>query len=264
MTAPVSSLNVSTVNLSDDLTSADQTFGTVDRGAMAAEELQQLLHNFSQIDGVENHTHEPRVKVSCPEGEFSVRLSSGKLYLYQAHDMSLAPAELDIAGLMAVFTGTEADADEAAEIVIESPSAGTKWKGVLAAFVLALGLGLNGWAVYSYFRPQPVWPPAPETRLVTDPGILGQYEIQLPGTYATGSGAGQRAIVITPDNHIVFQLFGAGSPVAVIRESQDTYAIGQREQQIHLITQRFGTVEVQSDGSLFYSGDRYPRQDAAD
>ena len=264
MARPNPTLNVSTVNLSADSSAADAKFGPDDRAPLPPQDLVQLLENFSRIDELENHTHEPRVKVSCPTGEFSVRLSTGKLYLYYAQDMTQPPAELDIPGLMAVFTGSEAAEDGTEEIIGDLPKAGAKWRGVLGAGALVLGLGLNGWALYAYLQPKPVWPPPLETVAVTDPGTLSLYAAQLPGTYATGSGAGQRAILISPEQGISFQLFGEGAAGTVIRESRDTYTLSKMGQSTFLVTQRFGAVEVLSDGSLSYSGDLYGREESGE
>lgn len=262
MSQTAAKLDVSTVNLSPDFSTTDAKFGTDDRGSLSPDELAQLLDNFSRIDQVDNHTHEPRVKVSCPEGEFSIRMSTGKLYLYHARDMTQPPAELDVPGLMALFTGSEAAENATAGLDSDLPKPDSKWKVLLGAGLLVVGLGLNVWALNSFFQPDPVWPPPTDAEVVTDPGTLTLYATQLPGTYATGSGAGQRAIVILPDNHITFQLIGEGGPAAVSRESHDTYALGKKGDGMHLITQRFGSVEVQSDGSLFLSGDLYERRES--
>jgi len=254
------SLQLTTFNLSEDLTETHADFGEQVRGDISADELRQLIDNFSRIDGVDNHTHEPRVQVRCAGGEFSVRLSTGKLYLYHTNDMTQPPAELNVDGLMAVFTGSAAEAAASDESETPLPSTGSKWRGVLALVMLALGLGLTGRALFVYFEPAPTWPPVIETQVITDPGTLAQYETQLPGIYTTGTGAGQRAIVLGPGNTIVFQLFGGDTPGTIIRESQDSYLLGKREQNIHLITTRFGDVEVRPDGVLFYSGDLYGRE----
>lgn len=261
---PVPTLNVSTVNLSADSSAADEKFGKDDRGLLPPADLAQLLENFSQIEELDNHTHQPRIQVSCPEGKFSVRLSAGKLYLYYSQDMTQPPAELDIPGLITVFTGSENAEDGTEETTDDLPKTGAKWRGILGAGALILGLGLNGWALQTYFQPEPVWPPPIEAAVVTDPGTLTQYAAQLPGAYATGNGAGQRAIVISPDQGISFQLFGEGAPGTVIRESHDTYTLSQKGQSTLLVTQRFGAVEVLSDGSLSCSGDLYARQDTAE
>ena len=263
MARPVPTLDISTVNLSADLTAADKNIGTEKRGPLPPEELARLLKNFLGLDEGDNQTHEPRVTVSSPQGEFSVRLSTGKLYLYNPHEVTQSPVELDIPGLMKVFTGSELEDSGPNETDIIPPSAGAKWRTIWGASLLVVGLGLSGRAIYSHFQPDPVWPPPTQTNVVTDPGVLSQYATQLPGSYATGSGAGQRAIVIHPDQNITFQLIGSGAPEAIVRESHDTYTLGKQGQKIQLITRRLGVVEVQSDGSLYHSGDLYARKTAA-
>lgn len=261
MTLPNAKLNVSTVNLSADLDGADENFGLQDRGAMEPEELGKLLEKFSQLDEIQNHSHEPRVKVSCPEGEFSVRMTGGKLFLYHTHDSSQPPADLDVPGLLEVFTNsasTGGDSDETEDGTVKPGSATRGW---LALGLLLVGLGLNAWALNTYFQPDPVWPPPVEATAVSDPATLAQYSAQLPGTYATGEGAGHRLIVLSPDQSIKFQLMGNGPPGTIGRESHDAYTLGRQGEKTLLVTQRFGGIEVRPDGSLLHVGDHYTREE---
>ena len=264
MARPPPTLTVSTVNLSADLKAADRSFGPENRGALPPEELAQLLEIFRDLDEGDNQTHEPMVKVSSPQGEFSVRLSMGKLFLYNPHEINQSPVELDIPGLMEVFIGSELEDLGSNETDIAPPPAGAKWRAVIGASLLVFGLGLSGRAIYMHFQPDPVWPPPAQIKVVTDPVVLAQHATELAGSYATGSGAGQRIILIHPDQKLTFQLMGSGGPETIIREFHATYTLGKLGQKIQLITQQYGVVEVQTDGSLIHSGDLYRRNATAE
>ena len=104
-----------------------------------------MLENFRDLDEGNNQTHEPRVNVSSSQGEFSVRLSTGKLYLYDPHDMTQQPAELDIPGLIEVFTGSELEDFGTDETAIAPPSCRRE---------VARNLGRKP----TYSRPRAYWP----------------------------------------------------------------------------------------------------------
>jgi hypothetical protein len=256
-------MKVSSQSLSPDGTTADTPYGIIDRGDMDAQALTALLEKFAALDAVQNHEHDPHLIVRTRDSKYLIRTSGGQLHLYNARDTSQPAAVLSLPRLLEILAGpavTAGAASDEPELLTPAP-AGTKHRGVLAASLLILAVGLNAWGI-SQFLNQEEDPPPPAYTEITNPEQLNALRHQLAGSYATGREPGDRIITIASDGTIRFQLLAAraGGTSVPANAVDDTYAVGRRSGGLNcLVTAVSGQVEIGVDGTLRYYGDTYRR-----
>lgn len=252
--------HVSTVHLSPDAAQADAAFGTVDRAEMTADELTALLDRFALVDAVENQTAEPFVIVTGRSGKFHVRTGRGKLYLYNARASVEPYAELTSTEIIAQL---ERDSVTAApfSVATDTPSAEPARPPpaphrAIAAAILAAGVALNGYTLYSVFYTEKVNERPPLT-LIIDQAEASARGREIVGTYATGDRPGDRIITIKTDGRVQFSEIGVKAGVA---ENADTFRLGRRGTRLCLSTVDSGVIDVVNLETLAYYGDTYRRR----
>lgn len=247
---------VTTVHLSTDGARAAAAFGTVERGALAGDALQDLLENFRFVDGVENHESDPQVIVGARSGRFIVRTGRQKLFLYNARDPLAPYTELTAAEIVAClqrpavtqapFPGTEEP--------LTPPAPKARHRGI-AAMILVLGIALNGYTVYSSRYTESV-NELPAVTLITDPSELITRQHDVVGTFATGAQKGDRVIEVARDGSIKFSEIDSPKGLG---NGSDTYQLGRLENRLCLITRGNGVVNVVNIETMMYYGDTYRR-----
>lgn len=252
--------HVTLVNLAADASAADVAFDRSDLGELPPEKVQALLEQFARIDAVANTEAEPQIKLSARAGKFIVRTGRGKLFLYQARDAAQSYAELTAPEIVAQLlgeepAGTPADTGTgAAEGAPPAPRQPPANRGIAAA-ILAAGLAVNAYTVYSAFNTETV-NPRPAVTLVTDATEAGNRLREIAGTYATGSQPGDRVIEIRADGTALFSALGAKG---VRNYGSETFKLGKQGGKFALALRDAGLIEIQNLDTVVYYRDTYRR-----
>ena len=246
-------LHVSTVNLSADTTAAGADFGLNQLGELSAAELVVLLERLRAIDAIQNAEADPHILIAARAGNFLVRTGQGKLLLYNARDTTEPYSELTAEQIVAqvdrAVTGAPFAADDPAVPVAPAPN-----RGIAIAILLA-GIALNGYTLYSAFYSESV-NEKPALTLLIDPAEIAAQSQAVAGTYATGSQAGDRVIVITADGKIAFSEVGNARS---INNGTDAFRLGRRDKKLCLSTTDSGIVDVVNIETVIYYRDTYRR-----
>lgn len=265
----MTAMKVTTEYLNPECTVADTAFGRIERGELTVDELQTLLVRFAGIDAGENQRHDPGVIVRVRDKSHLIRAARGQWLLYNARDVSQPGVRVSLPELMAVLQETppppaaDQPADEPPPASAAAPHG--KPRALLAALLLAVGLGLNLWALAQWaLRDRP---PPPEHAPITDPAQLENLRRDLTGSYATGDEAGSRLIMVGPADRLDLALLAAdasGTLRPVRRLGYDFTWNRRRDGAICLVTRDRLQVVVGPDAkTLLLSGDRYARQQVA-
>jgi hypothetical protein len=253
-------LRVIAYRLSQDLRRAGTDFQEYDLGSLSPEQLSHLLEVFRHLDPVQNLEAEPYLSVSAPAGRFSLRTEGGRILLADEINTSLGSNEVAIPILLEILTRQPTGAPflVQSDPVLEGME-GRKTRPmhqIIAGVMLLLGLGLNGYTVYSAFYVDDINLSPPLT-LVTDPRAAAEKRDALAGSYATGSMAGDRIILISADGTLRLQEIG--SKGGIRRETLHKFSIGTRDQKLYLGLKPRGQIEVGNRDTLVLYGDSYRR-----
>lgn len=245
--------NVTVVNLTPDLHSAQPDLGAHDLGAIDANRLEIILTSFRALDAIQIHDAEPQVVIEARRGKYIVRTGHGKLFLYNARDSSVPYAELEPAQIVQELGSAATTAETPATPALR---ASTAPHHAIGAAILAVGLLLNGYTVYSVFYVDDV-NRRPPIQLVTDQRELAGIRLSVPGRYATGKEPGDRIIDVAADGSVRFmRVLSTGERT----DSADTYRIGRGADGItYLTTVDNGLIEIRNIDSIVYYRDTYHR-----
>jgi hypothetical protein len=243
---------VTTTNLGPDARRARPGAENTDRGEMDAGELKGLLEAFTEIDPAENEEHDPHVAISGRTAKLIVRTSRGRLQVYDVRDHAAPAAEMTPDAIVQRLDRAETTAPFAPHPPHPTPTA--PHRGIAFA-MLALGLILNGYILYSVFYVDSVNKKV-EVKLLTDSDEIKAKEAALAGVYITGSKVGDRVIQVDASGGVRFYEVGAKGP---INDSRDTYSLGRHDGTLCMTTPESGVVEVVGD-TLVYYRDVYQRR----
>jgi hypothetical protein len=193
-----------------------------DRGEISAAELSVLLEAFVEVDPVGNEEFDPHIVAMGRGAKLIIRTSRGRLQVYDVRDHAAPAVEMTASGILERLDRVEAAAPLAGDDDQPAPTA--PHRGIAFA-MLALGLVLNGYILYSVFYVESVNKKV-EVKLLTDADEIKSKESALAGTYATGAKTGDRVIEVDPAGAVRFYEIGAKGP---INDSKDTYRIGRHE-----------------------------------
>ncbi len=255
-------LKISTVNLSADATQVGAAHSTEEPFEATLGDFSKLLETFRLLDAVANHEADPHIVVSTRVGKFIIRTGGGKLYLYDARDPAAPYTEFEPAELLARLESAPTNAPFA----IPSSSVDNELKVAkrdhqpaphkgIAITMLAIGLALNGYTLYSFFYIDSV-DTKPAVVLLTDPVEISAQQRNIVGTFATGSAPGDRVIVIGADGTVRFSEIGTRKSVA---ENSDTYRLGRHDGRLCLTTPDSGVIDVVNLEAVVYYRDTYRR-----
>lgn len=247
---------VATVSLSADAGQAHASLGTTQLGDLSGADLFALLERFRQLDAVQNLEAEPHLAITTPSGRFLIRTGQGKLYLYNARDSAEPYSELTPAEIIThLERHAIPHAPDPSLTDSTPPSAPSAPHRGIAAAILAAGLALNGYTLYSVFYVETV-NVRPDVTLITDAAELKTRQFDVVGTFATGGQPGDRTIVVGADGRVAFSEIGSRNRVT---DNADTYRIGRRAGKLCLTTIDSGVIDVLNIDTLVYYRDTYRR-----
>jgi hypothetical protein len=245
--------NLTLVNLSTEDLSPGAGFGSNAAGEIDQDQLIALLELFRTIESMQVLEADPHLIVESRNGKYLIRTGQGKLFLYDARDSAKPYAELTAAEIARLLSAAPVAPQEEAAPLPAAP-ARTPHRGIAIA-MLAAGLCLNGYTLYSVFYIDDV-NQKPAIVLITDPAELATRQNTVVGRYSTGGEAGDRFIVVGRDGGVNFGKVGGKSQRL---ESNDTYRIGRHEDQLCLTTPDSGVIDVTGPNTLVYYRDIYRR-----
>ncbi len=245
--------NVTLLNLSADARVASPRFGSRALGEIGEPAFVGLLESFSLLPTLQVHESEPEITVETNLGKYIVRTGQGKLFLYDARDNAAPYAELTATEIAQQISGA-APAESAVVAPEASAPNRTPHRGI-AIGMLAAGLCLNGYTLYSVFYIDDV-NQKPAVKVITDTTELSARQAAVVGRYATGNEAGDRYIIVGADGRV---RFGEISTGRTRPESGDTYRIGRYEEQLCLTTPDSGVIDITGLNTLVYYRDIYRR-----
>ncbi len=124
----------------------------------------------------------------------------------------------------------------------------------LSLLLIGLGLALGGGSFWwSRTDDPPATPPAP----LAGADETARWQQALAGTFATGEGAGDRALILDAAGTAHLQVLGAHG--AVLEETSRRYEIRRQGTQLWLAFTPGLAATIDSADALTYCGDRYRR-----
>lgn len=265
----MTAMKVITENLNPECTVADTAYGRIDRGELTMAELQALLANLATVDAGQDHRNDPGIIVRVRDRSHLIRPARGQWLLYNARDILEPGIKLNLPELLAVLEDTTPPPTTAEPAPDDSQATAATPRrnpqAMLAGILLAIGLGLNLWALAQWALREPA--PAPECEPITDAAQLATLRHDFGGAYATGGEPGNRTITIQDGDRLTLALLAAdasGSLRQVRRLNYDFVWSRRSDGTICLVTRESVQVVVEPvAGTLLLSGDRYQRQRVA-
>jgi hypothetical protein len=243
---------VTTSHLGPDARRTSAASEAMDRGDLTSSELTALLDAFVEVDPADNEVHDPHVIVTGRGAKLIIRTSRGRLQVYDVRDHAAPAVEMTVAGVLQRLDRVETTSPFTQAEELPAPTA--PHRGIAFA-MLALGLILNGYILYSVFYVESVNKKV-EVKLLTDADEIKAKEATLAGIYATGAKTGDRVIEIDPAGQVRFYEIGAKGP---INESKDMYRIGRHDGLLCVTTTDSGVIDLVND-TLVYYRDVYQRR----
>jgi hypothetical protein len=243
---------VSSAHLGPDARRTRAGNEVMERGELSAADLTLLLDGFLEVDPADNEEYDPHIVVMGRGVKLIVRTSRGRLQVYDVHDHAAPAVEMTAAGILEALDRAQSSSPFLDEPQQPSPTA--PHRGIAFA-MLALGLVLNGYILYSVFYVESVNKKV-EVKLLTDAEEIKAKEATLAGTYSTGSKTGDRVIEVDSTGAVRFYEMGAKGP---INDSKDKYRIGRHDGLLCMTTPDNGVIDMVGD-TLVYYRDVYQRQ----
>ena len=244
---------VTTSHLSADARGTDPASEDKDCGQLDAAQLTALLEAFVAVDPADNEEHDPYVGAAGRGAKLVIRMSRGRLQVYDVRDHEAPAAEMSIPAILERLDRVETQVPFAAAEEVQPPPTAPH-RGIAFA-MLTLGLILNGYILYSVFYVESVNKKV-EVKLITDADEIKSKESTLAGVYATGSRTGDRVIEVDAFGGVRFYEMGAKGP---INDSRDTYRIGRHDGLLCITTADSGVVDLVGDTLVYYK-DVYQRR----
>ncbi|HVU24568.1 MAG TPA: hypothetical protein VHE13_10620 [Opitutus sp.] len=251
-------LTITLVHLAPDLSHAQADLGSTTYGDVDEDYLLAALESFRGIDPLQNTAAEPHLVIESSATKLLVRTGQGRLFVYNARDLSEPFVELDPAGVLRLLSrsvtasGLEA-ADAAPAVAAAAPPSR---HSALAVIIITLAVILNGYTIYSFFHVRPVRPP-PEFTLVTDAAKADSLRTAAAGRYATGNEPGDRILEITADGHVRFlRVTSAGRRTL----GEDAFRVAERNDHTCLVTAAKGIIDIRDIYTVVYFRDVYHRR----
>lgn len=246
---------VSMVNLTAEAASALPDLGSSHVGRINEVQLLTLLQKFQAIDAIQNHDADPRITIETATAKFLVRTGRGKLFLYDARDAGSSFIESDPEGVIAQLTHAAAsDGDQGLAAPSASKSSRLPHKAI-AVSILAAGLSLNGYTVYSVYH-APSVNQIPAVTYVTAPNELTALRQSAAGRYATGDAPGDRVIDVQANGAVRFLKL---TPRGERLDSEDTFRLARYDGKLCLATAGHGIIDIINIDSVVYYRDPYRR-----
>ena len=254
---------VTLVNLSADARLADTHSSRIDRSNVSADELRDLLRNFSEIDRVEAAAADPEIRVQATFASWLVTAGPKNLILHDAVNREAAGHSVGADDAMAEIDGTASAArverltaapfflPQEPEPLPPLPQTGRRRVRFLAGLATLLALSAAGLRVLE----------PPDDRLANF-RRLRAAELQtraeaLAGVYLVGTQPGQHGLVLGAAGEVrLFEFRTVDAPRVV----HATGVLGEIDAQLCIATdQPGGVIVVRNDNALEYCGETYTR-----
>jgi hypothetical protein len=223
-----------------------------DRGEISAADLIILLDSFVEVDPADNEEFDPHVVAMGRGAKLIIRTSRGRLQVYDVRDHAAPAVEMTAVGIIERLDSVDPSLPPPGEP--EQPAPTAPHRGIAFA-MLALGLILNGYILYSVFYVESVNKKI-DVKLLTDADEIKSKETALAGAYATGTKTGDRVIEVDPVGGVRFYEMGSKGP---INDSKDNYRIGRHDGLLCMTTDDSGVIDMVGD-TLVYYRDVYQRR----
>jgi hypothetical protein len=243
---------VSTSHLGPDGRRTRTADDEVDLGEMSAADLTVLFDAFVDIDPADNEEFDPHILAAGRGAKLIIRTSGGRLQVYDVRDHAAPALEMTPAGVIERLDRIEAPSPSQRNVQQPAPTA--PHRGIAFA-MLALGLVLNGYILYSVFYVENVNKKV-NVKLLADAEEIRSKEATLAGTYATGAKTGDRVIEVDAAGVVRFYEMGANGP---INDSRDTYKLGRHDGLLCMTTPDSGVIDMVGDNLVYYR-DVYQRR----
>jgi hypothetical protein len=253
------------VNLAADASRATLELGRKSVGELTKPAALLLLNRFLALDPLQNFEADPEIIFESRRRKRLVRLSAGKLCLYDPSNslavaLVLSPdeilAELDNAGPPPNSLPT-LTARQAAPLRLTAPPVLLALlRPVQRASLATLAIGLASYLLVAWFPGASPVTAARFTPLVEDQAYADQLA-RLAGVYLTGNRPGDHGIVVGADGALkIFELNGASAPSLI----RDTIRLGHIDGHLAGLTnQPGGALGLTGINSLIYCGESYRR-----
>lgn len=243
---------VTLVHLAPDLSHAgsdlESTFTGVDESYVLA-----ALEAFRAIDPVQNAEADPHLLIESPAAKLLVRTGQGRLFVYNARNLTEPFAELEPAGILRQLA-SPADIPDP-EPALPPPTPRRRRRG-LAVTLITLAVALDVYSLAAFLRVRPAVT-APAVAFVTDPKILEGARLAAAGRYTTGNDPGDRVLDISADGHVRFLRTVAGGQRTL---GEDTYRVAKHNDTTCLVTSAGRLIDIQSIYAVVYCRDTYRRR----
>jgi hypothetical protein len=243
---------VTTSHLGPDARRTRAANEDTDRGDLSAAELTVLLDAFVEVDPADNEEYDPHIVAMGRSAKLIIRTSRGRLQVYDVRDHAAPAVEMNSAGILQRLDRIESSSPFPGDADQPPPTA--PHRGIAFA-MLALGLVLNGYILYSVFYVESVNKKV-EVKLLTDADEIKSKEATIAGSYATGAKTGDRVIDVDSAGGVHFYEIGAKGP---INDSKDTYSVGRHDGLLCMTTPDSGVIDLVGD-TLVYYRDVYQRR----
>jgi hypothetical protein len=247
---------ISTIYLDPDLHHAGVQHGSVNRGEMDAAGIVALLEKFSSIDAMEMLDMDPQIIAAGRNCKLIIRTNRKKLFVYNAENMNESAVEMTPAEIVQKLDNIKlAPAAEEVEQSRAAPAPAPSRPGVGYA-LLAFALLVNVYTVYSMLSKPPQIDDKSDVVYVASAHDMARTQQAVAGTYATGSGKGNRVLIINADGSLQYNEIGApGNPLPWT----GTYRIGSRHQNSCLSVDGGSVIDVVDSNTVIYYRDTFHR-----
>src|SRR5580700_7844554 len=140
--------SVTTLHLDPDARRTRAGHEEMNRGDMDADELTALLDAFVEIDPADNEEHDPHIVAAGRGAKLIIRTSRGRLQVYDVRDHAAPATEMTPQAILQRLDRLESTSPFPGDADQPPPTA--PHRGIAFA-MLALGLVLNGYILYSVF-----------------------------------------------------------------------------------------------------------------
>jgi hypothetical protein len=247
---------ISTLYLDPDVRHAGVQHGSASRGELDAAGIIALLEKFQSIEAMEMLDLDPQIIAAGRNCKLIIRTNRKKLFVYNAQNMNEAAVEMTpseiVQRLDNIKLAPVAEEMEQPGIVSAPPPS----RPGVGYALLAFALLINSYTIYFMFSKPAQIDDKSDVVYVADAREAAQKQQAVAGTYATGSGKGNRLLLISSDGTLQYSEIGVpGNPLPWT----GTYRVGSRDQNLCLSVDGGSVISVVDHDRVIYYRDTFHR-----